>query len=120
MIKIAHVKEAEFLKLPQEAVEVIKEIATVLDTEYGEDRDVDGADGGYILVIESKNELEKLKDIYIDMEDVIAEYVALIKVTDGENFTKSLILLNNDFSIILIIPVVITPKRLLDEMNIND
>lgn len=113
-------KETESLKLPQEVVRVIKEIATILDTEYGKDRDVDGGDGGYILVIESKDEFEKLKDIYIDMEDVIAEYVDLIKVTGGKDYTNSLIILSNDFAISLIIPVTIIPKRLLDEININD
>lgn len=120
MIKIAHVKETESLRLPQEVVGAIKYIAKVLDNEYGEDRDVDGGDGGYILVIESKDDFAKLKDIYMDMKDVIAEYVDLIKVTDGEDYTNSLIILNNDFAISLIIPVAITPKRLLDEMNIND
>lgn len=120
MIKIAHVKETESLRLPQEVVGVIKNSVTILDTEYGRDRDVDGGDGGYILVIESKDQFEKLKNIYIDMEDVIAEYVDLIKVTEGEDYTNSLILLNNDFSISLIIPVGITPKRLLDDININD
>lgn len=120
MIKIAHVKETENLKLPQEVVEVIKDIAMVLDNEYGEDRDVNHGDGGYILVVESKDEFEKLKDIYIDMENVIAEYVDLIKVDDGEDYTNSLIILNNDFIISLIIPVAVTPKKLLDELNIND
>lgn len=66
MIKIAHVEETKSLKLPQEVVEVIKDIAMVLDNEYGEDRDVDHGDGGYILVVESKDEFKKLKDIYID------------------------------------------------------
>ncbi|AOT72795.1 hypothetical protein [Geosporobacter ferrireducens] len=120
MIKIAHVKETEGLNLPQEVVGVIEYIATVLDNEYGEDRDVDGGDGGYILVIEYKDEFEKLKDIYIDMDDVIAEYVDLIKVTDGEDYTNSLIILNNEFAISLIMPVAITPKRLLDEINMMD
>lgn len=120
MIKIEHEKETESLRLPQEVARVIKEIATILDTEYGQDRDVNGGDGGYILVIESKDDFDKLKDIYIDMEDVITEYVDLIKATDGEDYTNSLIILNNDFAISLIIPVAITPKRLLDDININD
>jgi len=102
MIKIVHVKETEPLKLPQEVVEVIKDIAVVLDNEYGEDRDVDSGDGGYVLVIESKDEFEKSKDIYIDMEDIIVEYAYLIKVTDGQDYTNSLIILNNDFAISLI------------------
>lgn len=116
MMKIAYVKETENLQLPQEIIEVVKGIATVLDTEYGENRDVDGGDGGYILVIEEKEDLEKLKEIYIDVDDVIVEYVDKIAVEDEEDYTNCLIICNNDFAISLIIPISITPKNLLDEI----
>lgn len=120
MIKIDHAKDVKNIKLPQEVVKAIEEVAAILDNEYGEERDVDGSDGGYILVIESKDEFENLKDIYIDMDDIIAEYVDLIKVADGEDYTNSLIILNNDFAISLMMPITITPKILFDEMNISN
>lgn len=116
MIKIGHVKETENLQLPQEVVEVIKGIAAILDAEYGENRDVDGGNGGYVIVIETKEDLEKLKEIYIDLDDVIAEYVDKIVVKDEEAYTNSLIICNNDFTISLIIPISMTPKNLLDEI----
>lgn len=47
MIKIVHVEEVKRLQsLPEEVVVVVKEITRALDSEYGEDRDVD-CDGGY-------------------------------------------------------------------------
>lgn len=112
MIKIAHVKETENLNLSQEVVSVIKEIAVILDTEYGEERDVDGGDGGYILVIESEEEFEDLEDIYINIEDVIPEYVDIINVEGDENYTNSLILLNNDFSVSLVMKESLLPSNL--------
>ncbi|MCT4508646.1 MAG: hypothetical protein N4A48_07775 [Tepidibacter sp.] len=117
MIKIAHVKETENLDLPKEVVEVIKSVASILDSEYGEDRYVEGGDGGYILVIEAKEDFEKLKEIYIDVDDIIPEYVDKITVEGGEDYTNSLILCNNDFGISLIIQMRLTPKILLEDME---
>jgi hypothetical protein len=112
MIKIAHVEEAKRLQsLPQEVVEVVEGIAEILDRDYGVDREVD-CDGGYILVLEAAEELEQLKEIYIDLDEVIAEYTDLIMVEGGENFTNTLILAN-DYSISLILPISLTLKRFL-------
>ncbi len=116
MIKIAHTEETTSLRLPNEVIKVIKDVATILDNEYGVDRDVDGGDGGYILVIESQEELEQLKDIYIDIDTVIAEYVDEIEIEGRENWTNSLILCNNDFGVTLIMPLIITPDNLKNEI----
>jgi hypothetical protein len=103
MIKIAHVEEAKRLQhLPQEVVVVVEGIAEILDTEYGVDRQVDSGDGGFILVIQSAEELEQLKDIYIDIDEVIAEFTDTITVQGADNYTNSLILLSSDFSVSLI------------------
>lgn len=49
MIKIGHVEEIKKLTgLPPEVVTVVSELANILDSEYGEYRDVDGDDGGYV------------------------------------------------------------------------
>lgn len=55
-------------------------IATILDNVYGMDRDVDGGDGWYILVIELEDELEQLKEIYIDIDEVTPEFKDLIEI----------------------------------------
>lgn len=117
MIKIAHVKETDNLYLPQEVIEVIKEIADILDLNYGADRDVDGGDGGYILVIQDKKEFNKLKEIYIDIDDLIPEYVDKIKCSNGEVWINALILMNNDFGVSLIMPMEIAPQTLLEEIG---
>jgi len=76
MIKIAHVREVETLEgLPSEVVDVIRDAVNILNTEYGENRDGDRGDGGYVMILESKDELERLKDIHIEVKTAMPEYV---------------------------------------------
>ncbi|WP_032076107.1 hypothetical protein [Clostridium drakei] len=115
MIKIAYRSEIVTIKhLPVEVVNVVSEIATILDDNYGEERNADD-DGGYILVVENEEDIKKLNDeIGIDISTAIPEYVDLIKCSNGEEYTNSLILCNNDFGISLIISLNLTSENLLD------
>ncbi|WP_027399609.1 hypothetical protein [Anaerovorax odorimutans] len=116
MIKIAHIEETENLRLSDEVTKVIKEEATILDNEYGIDRDVDGKDGGYILVIESEDDFKRLKDIDINIDTVIVEDIIKIKTENEEDWLNCLILFNNDFGISLIMPFKIAPNNLINEI----
>lgn len=117
MIKIAHVKEAENLKIPQEVVDETKEIATILDEEYGVNRDVDGGNGGYILLIEARKDFEKLMEIYIDIEEVIPEYVDRIAVKEGEDWINSLIIMSSDYTVSILSRISIMPQNLINHME---
>ena len=76
MIKIAHVEEAKGLKnLPKELHKVLLEVTAILDGEYGENRDADCDLGGYVLLIQSKEELKMLMQIHIDVENATPEHV---------------------------------------------
>lgn len=118
MIKIAYKNEIETIKhLPIEVINVVLEIATILDDNYGEERDAND-DGGYILVVENEGDIKEVNDeIGIDITSAIPEYVDLIRCNNGEEYTSSLILCNNDFGISLIIPLSLTSKELLDYME---
>lgn len=105
MLKIAHLREVQGLALPAEVVAVIREAVTILDAEYGENREADDDLGGYVLVIEAAEELEQLQDFRIDIEANVLDYVDVIACSDGQVFTSSLILLNNDFSVVVITPM---------------
>ncbi len=116
MKKIAHVDEVKELKdLPIEIINVIQDAVTILDREYGEDRDVDSDYGGYVLVIESEGELGQLKEIGIDMESDSPEYVDTIICSDGQVFTSRLFLLGSDYGIIVIMPEMACAETLLDQ-----
>lgn len=118
MIEVSYLREQEKLKfLPKEVQEIIQGMLQILDTEYGTDRNKYEDDGGYIIAVERKEDFEKIKDkTYIDCNDIIAEYVDKIVCSNGEIFTNSLILCNNDYAISLIIPIELTPQNLKDYM----
>ncbi len=106
MIKIAHVHQlASINDLPAEVMTVIRAAVTILDNEYGEDRDVDSGYGGYVLVIEAQEELAALQDIHVDVTNVIPEYVDVIRCQNGQVFASSLILLGSDFGVVLVMPL---------------
>ncbi|EIW19592.1 MULTISPECIES: hypothetical protein [Pelosinus] len=106
MRKIAHIEEVEQLKgVSSEVVDVIREAVTILDIEYGQSRDVDHGNGGYVIIIESKDELQRLKEIHIDVKIAIPEYADKIQCNDGQIFVSILVLLNNDFGIIVVMPM---------------
>ena len=105
MKKIAHVRELEVITdLPAQVIKVIEEAVTILDTEYGEDRDVDSGYGGYVLVLESEAELQRLKELHIDLLTAIFEYVDEIPCDDGQVYVSALILQSSDFGIVLVMP----------------
>ncbi|APF21399.1 hypothetical protein ONV75_18645 [Clostridium sp. LQ25] len=118
MIEIAYLREKDILKIkPQEVQETIQEILQILDIEYGTSRNKYEDDGGYVIVVEKKEDFEEIKDkIYIDCDDIIAEYVDKIVCDNGEIYTNSLILCNNDYAISLIIPLELTPQNLKNYM----
>ena len=117
MIKIAHKTEVETLKLlPLELIEIVVQIAIILDDNYGVERNVDNDLGGYILIAEVAEDVETIKQL-IDFQHMLPEYVDLICCSDVENYTSSLFLVSNDYSISTLIPLSLTPKELLKFME---
>jgi hypothetical protein len=114
MIEIAHLREMKKVEaLPIKVQEVIKGILEILDSEYGAARDKYRDDGGYVIVIESIEEFKEIQDkTHIDVNEVIVEYVDSISCANGEIYTNSLVLCNNDYSISLIMLFEIMPKNL--------
>ncbi|MDD3223206.1 MAG: hypothetical protein PHX70_00590 [Clostridium sp.] len=114
MIQIVYLKEKYKLKsLPREIQEIILSTLKVLDSTYGANRNEHEDDGGYVIVVEKKEDFKELKsENDIDCDDIIPEYVDKITCSSGEIYTNSLILCNNDFGISLIIPMELTPQNL--------
>lgn len=118
MIKLAYSKEKNKLKtIPQEVQDTILGILQVLESEYGANRDIYEDDGGYVIVVEKKEDFEELEEkTDIDCDTMTCEYVDKIKCEGGEVYTNSLILLNNEYGITLIIPLEITPENIINQM----
>lgn len=118
MIEITYLREMERVQaLPIEVQEVIKGILEILDSEYGADRDKYADNGGYVVVVESIEDFKEIqRKTNIDVNDIIVEYVDKIICVDGNVYTDSLVVCNNDYSISLIIPFEIMPQNLLNQM----
>ncbi len=90
MIKIAHKREEGLLKnLPVKVVAKALEIVTILDENYGAERDADHDLGGYVLIAEVAEDVKTIKEL-IDLEPTLPEYVDLITCENGESYTCSL------------------------------
>lgn len=87
MIKIGFKRElCKADNLPAEVIETLHNITTILDENYGIDRDVDADLGGYILILEDISDFQKVnKELFLDIEkDAIPEYVTLIQCEGGQ------------------------------------
>ncbi|MTI66297.1 MAG: hypothetical protein FH753_06820 [Firmicutes bacterium] len=118
MLKIGHVKDTLNLNnIPKEVKEVVVDITMMLDGEYGENRNIESDDGGYIIIIENKEDFNEIGKLDIEINDLILESVDLIKVREGEDYINVLSLFTNEFGLTLLVPRSLADKELLDELN---
>jgi len=120
MRKVVHRQDVGTLRdLPIEVASKAKEIAGILDDNYGEDRHEIFDLGGYILIAENTDDVESMRKI-VDFDYVLPEYVEMISCSHvKEYYTNSLMLLSSDYSISLLIPLKLTPKELLQYMDVE-
>lgn len=101
MIKIykeVHIKELERYAL--EIIKSIREMITVLDENYGVDRDINNDLGGYVVIAENIVDIEILKQD--KLQGLIPEYTDVIECSEGVNWTSSLFLLSSDYAIVVV------------------
>ena len=96
MIKLYKKEQLEELK---EMLREAKKIIVLLDENYGANRDVDKELGGYIAILESKEDVAEIKANSI--EGLLPEYTDIIKSDDGIDYYSSLFLLSDDYSIVV-------------------
>ena len=101
MVKLYKKVQIEELKqkYSKEMLKVAEEIITLLDDNYGVNRDVDKELGGYITLLESEEDVVDIKANII--KGLIEEYTDLIKGDDGIDYYSSLFLLSDDYSIVV-------------------
>ncbi len=89
----------ELKKYPVEVINSISQTVDTLEENYGI-RDVEKDLGGYVLIVENLGEVKKLKED--KLQGLVAEYTDVIECSEGVNWTSSLFLLFNDFSIVVV------------------
>jgi len=116
MIKLVNVTDLSHItQLDIELRNYSIEALTILDEEYGEDRDPITDLGGYIAIVEHQDEIEELEKLHnLDLSKYpCPEYVDFIITEGGPLYTASLFLLSSDYGIIMILPYEMTPKEIL-------
>ncbi|MDM0469902.1 hypothetical protein QTG95_11305 [Clostridium perfringens] len=83
-----------------EVIKIISEAINILNENYGENRNVDKDLGGYVLIVESIEDVKELKNGML--KDILPEYTDEIICSEGVNYTSSLFLLSSDFSVVVI------------------
>jgi hypothetical protein len=114
MREFKNIGDTEGKSLPKLIKMVIDEQLDILDTEYGADRDQYSSDGGYVVIVESEEDLREIEErhgVYINGEEEpsIAEYVEEL-VTDNNTYLQMLFLLSNDYGLVVIIEKDKLPK----------
>lgn len=96
MKKIFSKKQLESLNLYDKAiVGAIAEVITILDQNYGENRNVDLDIGGYVLILENNSDVEAVKKGLL--EGLEPEYTDTI-----QDYTSSLYLISSDIAVVVI------------------
>ena len=101
MIKVVNKQQLETLQpCPREVRESIENTLDILDDNYGAERDIEKDLGGYVIVAETKADTEEIKAKIL--KGTIAEYTDIIECSEGVNWTSSLFLISDDYSIVVI------------------
>ena len=101
MIKIYSLKDkSEIAKFPVEVINNLISTITLLDKNYGDERDIENDLGGYVVIAENIVDIEILKQD--KLKGLVPEYTDIIECSEGVNWTSSLFLLSSDFSIVVI------------------
>ena len=107
MRKVSKVSDLIGMKLEVNVVSTIEEQLNILDESYGAERNVDADLGGYVLVLETKDDVIEVKENIL--KGIIAEYVDDIECKGGKQYCLSLFLLSSDYAVI-----VVATKELMD------
>ena len=112
--KLGNIRDTAFLPLMDEEVKnIICQQVRILSDEYGEYRDTDKDDGGYVLYVEKGTPTEAIKAIF-DYSKAVPEQVDVIPTSKGKIYS-ALYLLNNEYSVAIVMGEAEMPKEILSE-----
>ena len=110
--KIGNLADLETLPLISDvALELLYHHASVLTHEYGENRNVDDSDGGYILYAVPGTSAEEVK-VFFDFSKHSPEHVDRYG-----KLCEAIYLLNNDYAVVIIMSVADAPIEILNEID---
>jgi len=112
MIKLINEKDVNDHELDEHIKDIARHTLSILDDAYGESRDPKADLGGFVVILESEDEVDKLKEYNLDLLTDIPEYTDYIAGND-DNWIISMYLLSSDYSITVIMPMHLAPVEML-------
>lgn len=100
---------AEKFQIPLAVVDEIQKTVRILDCHYGDSRDVDQDDGGFVLLLlsESKEEIERIYDATMQkyfLQRELAEFEDVIVQNRQKEWHIALYLVGSEYGITIIYP----------------
>ena len=116
MYQAGTVAELQELKpsVPGEVYKEALDIVTMLDEQFGADREVEFDEGGLVVILVNEADLEFFNKNYLDLENTIFEYVQLIKSAKGD-YLYVFYFYGYDYGINLFLPMSIAPESMSKE-----
>ncbi len=110
--KFGNIRDLDnILGIPDTARAVLMRHTKLLTELYGEDRDIDNSDGGFVLWVEHGAEPEYIKSVF-DYSVHIPECVDM----DGD-VLSAIYLLNNEYTVVIVVSINDAPYEILKELN---
>ena len=91
------------------------EFLNVLSNEYGEDRNIDNDDGGYVLYATPGTSPEEIKTVF-DFSAHTIEYVNRTLQAEPP-ICSALFLIGNDFAVVIVMSIADAPKEITDNFE---
>lgn len=110
-------------ELPEEVYQEALNIVTMLDEMFGEDRDIDLDDGGFVMIAHTAEDLESFTEEHVPLDSDCLEYVDYVKTSSTPYLNAFYLVNEHEFGISLFLPIDIAPnallKRAIQEINEN-
>ena len=88
--------------ISENVLEAIRNDLMILDREYGEERNIDNDDGGYILYCTADTTIEELRSTF-DTREHVLEWAG--KINSTPPYCIALYLMTNDYAIEVVMPL---------------
>ena len=93
--------------------DILLQYTTILSTEYGDNRDVDHGDGGYVLYATPGTATEEVRKAF-DPNGCVPEMVA--SIDSCPSYIYTLYLLSSDYGVVLVVPTSAMPSEMLNQI----
>ena len=112
VFKIGNLSDLDSLPLMDDTtMKVLYHHAKTLSTEYGENRNIDNSDGGYVLYAvpgTNKADLKAFFDVSMHTPEYVNTYGSLC---------EAVYLLTNDFAVVIVMSITDAPTEILNEID---